>query len=184
MSTPVQIARWFWPDSVEDDGPLALWRERAWRWLVAVLVAAGLVLGARELRLALRPELAKAATWRLSSSQFPEKAAGRGFDVTSEGLPNMFFQTTNEVAPWIEFDLGATRDVTTVWIQNRLDCCRDWPVPLAVELSTDRTRWTEVARRVEPFDTWRTVFPEARARYVRLRVPRPTQLQLGWVEIR
>lgn len=184
MTTPAQFAQWFWPASAPDDGPFALWRERAWRWVQALLLVAGVVAGARELRLWLRPELAKAAPWHLSSSQFPDKASGRGFDRTSEGLPNMFFQTTNEASPWIEFDLGAPRDVTMVRVQNRLDCCRDWPVPLAVELSTDRARWTEVARRVEPFDTWRAVFPEARARYVRFRVPRPTQLQFGWVEIR
>lgn len=184
MTNPASIARTLWPASVEDDSALALWRERAWRVIVLVLVLAAAVAGARELRLRLRPELAASARWTLSSSQFPDKASGRGFDTTSEGLPNMFFQTTTEAEPWIEFDLGAPRAVTLVAIQNRLDCCRDWPVPLVVELSTDHRRWTEVARKVEPFDVWRAVFPEATGRYVRLRVPRPTQLQLGWVEIR
>ncbi|MBK8693409.1 MAG: discoidin domain-containing protein [Deltaproteobacteria bacterium] len=110
--------------------------------------------------------------------------AARGFDTTSEGLPNIFFQTQSEPAPWIEFDLGSPRDITLVRVVNRLDCCRDWANPLVVEASDDRARWRQLARREEPFDTWRAVFPETRARYVRLRVPRPTQLNLSWVEIR
>jgi len=185
VSTPQTLARWLWPTSVPaDDGPLAPWRERAWRWTVLALTLGFALAGARELRLALRPELAKAATWRLSSTQGPGPVTARGFDATSEGLPNIFFQTLTEPAPWIEFDLGASREVTMVRVVNRLDCCRDWAVPLVVEASDDRARWRELARRVEPFDTWRAVFPATRGRYVRLRVPRPTQLQLSWVEIR
>ena len=184
MSPPLTLARWIWPSSGADDGPLAVWRERAWRLTVAALVVGFALGGARELRLALRPELARHAPWRLSSTQGPGPASARGFDATSEGLPNIFFQTLTESAPWIEFDLGAPREVTLVRVVNRLDCCRDWAVPLVVEASDDRATWRPLARRDEPFDTWRAVFPPARGRYVRLRVPRPTQLQLSWVEIR
>ncbi|MDB4932454.1 MAG: hypothetical protein JWM10_4938 [Myxococcaceae bacterium] len=184
MSPPLTLARWLWPDSVADDDRWALWRERAWRLTVAALVVGFALAGARELRLLLRPELAKTAAWQLSSTQGPGPAAGRGFDATSEGLPNIFFQTLTEPNPWIEFDLGAPRDVAMIRVTNRLDCCRDWASPLVAEVSLDHTRWVEVARKVEAFDTWRAVFPEQRGRYVRLRVPRPTQLQLSWVEIR
>jgi hypothetical protein len=185
VSTPQNLAGWLWPTSVDDDGgALGVWRERAWRCTVLALTLAFAVAGAGELRLALRPERAKAATWRLSSTQGPGPVTARGFDATSEGLPNIFFQTLTEPNPWIEFDLGVARGVAVVRVVNRLDCCRDWPVPLVVEGSTDHVRWQPLARREEPFDTWRAVFPEAQARYVRLRVPRPTQLQLSWVEIR
>ena len=184
MSTPQTLARWLWPTSGVDDGPLAVWRERAWRWTALALTAGLAVAGAGELRLALRPELARNATWRLSSTQGPGAAAGRGFDMSSEGLPNIFFQTVTEPSPWIEFDLGARREVTLVRVVNRLDCCRDWAVPLAVDGSDDRTTWRPLARREEPFDTWRAVFPATRVRYVRLGVPRLTQFSLSWVEIR
>ena len=184
MSTPQTLSRWLWPTSVEDDAPAALWRERAWRWTVLLLTLGFALAGARELRLRLRPELARHAAWRLSSTQGPGPDHGRGFDTTSEGLPNIFFQTLTESGPWIEFDLGAPRDLTMVRVVNRLDCCRDWANPLVVEGSDDRRTWRALARREEPFDTWRAVFPETRARYVRLRVPRPTQLNLSWVEIR
>lgn len=185
MSPPETFARWLWPTSVPDDGaPLVLWRERAWRFAVALLVVVFCVVGGRELRLQLRPELARGATWRLSSTQGPGPVTGRGFDTTSEGLPNIFFQTLNEAEPWIEFDLGSPREVTMVRVVNRLECCHDWANPLVAEASVDHTRWTELARQVEPFDVWRAVFPPTRARWVRLRVPRPTQLQLSWVEIR
>lgn len=184
VSTPQTLARWLWPTSAADDGPLALWRERAWRWTVLALVAGLAVAGARELRLLLRPELARHAPWRLSSTQGPGPIAARGFDTTSEGLPNIFFQTLSEPSPWIEFDLGAPREIVMVRVVNRLECCRDWAVPLRVEASHDRAAWRELALRTEPFDVWRAEFPAARARYVRLRVQRPTQLQLSWVEIR
>ncbi|MBP6834292.1 MAG: discoidin domain-containing protein [Deltaproteobacteria bacterium] len=184
MSTPQTLSRWLWPTTVEDDGPAALWRERAWRWTVLLLTLGFAFVGARELRLALRPELARHAPWRISSAVGEAPTAARGFDTTSEGLPNIFFQTQSEPAPWIEFDLGSPRDITLVRVVNRLDCCRDWANPLVVEASDDRLRWRQLARREEPFDTWRAVFPETRARYVRLRVPRPTQLNLSWVEIR
>ena len=158
--------------------------DRAWRALVALLVAVLLGLAAKEARVVFRPELVRHAPWRVSTSALPDAASGVGFDRTSEGVPNIFFQTTIEPSPWIEFDLRRVRGVTMVRVQNRLDCCHDWPVPLLVELSDDGTRWRQVARRDEPFDTWVTVFPETRGRYLRLRVPRETQLQLGWIEAR
>ena len=158
--------------------------DRAWQALVFVVIAAMLTLALREARVVARPELLRHAAWRVSSTTIPGAGAGRGLDRTSEGLPNHFFQTTIEPSPWIEFDLGGLRGVTFVHVQNRLDCCRDWPVPLVVELSDDRARWLQVARRDEAFDTWSAVFPEARGRYLRLRVPRETQLKLGWVEAR
>lgn len=158
--------------------------DAAWRALVVAVIAALLAMFAKEARVVLRPELARRAPWRVSTTEIAGAAAGTGFDRTSEGHQNFFFQTTIEPSPWIEFDLGRVRSLTYVRVQNRLDCCRDWAVPLVLELSSDHVHWREAARRVEPFDVWRAVFPEARGRYARLRVPRETQLQLGWVELR
>ena len=184
MSIPQTLARWLWPTSGLDEDALSVWRERGWRWTTLALTVGFAVVGIGELRLALRPELARTAAWRLSSTQLRRAAGGRGFDTTSEGLPNIFFQTVAEPSPWIEFDLGARREVTMVCVVNRLDCCRDWAVPLVVDGSDDRTTWRPLARREEPFDTWRAMFPPTRVRYVRLGVPRLTQFSLSWVEIR
>ena len=184
VSIPQTLARWLWPTSGLDEDALSVWRERGWRWTTLALTVGFAVVGIGELRLALRPELARTAAWRLSSTQLRRAAGGRGFDTTSEGLPNIFFQTVAEPSPWIEFDLGARREITMVRVVNRLDCCRDWAVPLVVDGSDDRTTWRPLARREEPFDTWRAMFPPTRVRYVRLGVPRLTQFSLSWIEIR
>lgn len=90
---------------------------------------------------------------------------------TCEGGENYFFHTVQESDPWITFDLRKVRSVGGIEVENRLDCCPERASPLAVDVSTDAKRWTEVARRTGPFSTWRQSFPEVDARYVRLHVP-------------
>jgi hypothetical protein len=98
--------------------------------------------------------------------------------------PDLMFHTENENSPWIEFDLGAPQAIRRVEVTNRLHCCQDRAVPLVVEISTDRTAWTEVARRDLEFIAWRASFPRKTGRYVRLRVPRQTALHLKDVVVR
>ena len=134
-------------------------------------------------RRALRPELARNAPWRVSSTLPEYPAAGRGFS-TLEGGPDIFFHTRTEAEPWVEFDLGAGASVESVRVQNRLDCCRDRAALLVVECSADAATWRELARRAEPFYEWTATFARTPARYVRLRAPRTTTLHLAAVEIR
>jgi hypothetical protein len=98
--------------------------------------------------------------------------------------PGMLFHTENENNPWIEFDLGALRPMKRVEVTNRPDCCADRAVPLLVEISTDRTTWTQVARRDLEFLVWTASFPRTIGRYVRLRVPRATPFHLKEIAIR
>ncbi len=131
----------------------------------------------------LRPDLAATAAWRTSSASQGYAQSGRGFH-RPEGGPNLFFHTNQEESPWIEFDLGAVRDVHGTYVSNRMDCCQERALPLIVEVSVDGRGWTEVARRTEPFYTWTEWFRTRSARYVRFRVPHATTLHLGSVEIR
>ena len=53
----------------------------------------------------------------------------------------------------------------------------------ATILGTSGT-WTQVARREEPFGTWKASFPSRVARYVRLRAAKHTVLHLQGVAVR
>ncbi|MBL8601570.1 MAG: discoidin domain-containing protein [Myxococcales bacterium] len=156
---------------------------RGLRVALVALVAAGVGLTAKRVRAALRPELAAAAAWRASSATAPYLAEGRGFHPL-EGRPNIFFQTAIESEPWLRFDLGVLRPVSTVWVQNRLDDHQDWAVPLTVEGSRDGRSWQTFCERREAFYFYRCEAQGVAVRYVRLRVQRPTMLNLGRVEIR
>lgn len=158
-------------------------RARFTRLSVLALSLVALALLAPPARRAFRRDLGPDATWRASTTMGPLPQTGRGFH-PREGEGNFFFQTQIEAEPWIEFDLGAERRIEMVTVQNRLDCCQDWSVPLVIEVGDGARRWREVGRRVEPFYFYTALFPAAPARYVRLRVPRQTSLHLGGVQIK
>ncbi len=84
-----------------------------------------------------------------------------------------FFHTNQERDPWIVFDLGTERHVSAVELDNRLDCCTERANPLAIAVSTDQKKWTEVARSKQEFTTLRKRFSTVKARYVKIHVPRP-----------
>lgn len=170
------------PASREDDRR-ERWKTRATR-VAAVLAVLVVALAATPtFRRMLRPNLARNAIWHTSSATDGYASMGRGFN-PKEGGPEVFFQTGIEPEPWIEFDLGEERTIELVGVQNRLDCCLDWPVPLVIEHTVDRQRWTEVGRRIDPFQFWTVTFRPSRARYVRLRVSRETALHLRSVQIK
>ena len=52
------------------------------------------------------------------------------------------------------------------------------------EVSLDHAQWTEVGRRVEEFSEWSLKIPPRKARYVRLRIARPSTFHLKDVVIR
>ena len=96
----------------------------------------------------------------------------------ADAVTDIFFCTTDENDPWVEYDLGDRKTFSHLVVKNRSDCCPDRAVPLALEVSDDRTSWHEVARRDDTFSTWRAEFPATRARYARLRVLRRSILHL------
>jgi hypothetical protein len=162
----------------ELDAPLKridrLWMQR---WLRVGLVAVLLLSTGYAARvMALGPNLLAGKPFRTSS------AAAVCTPITN--CPSMLFHTEHENNPWIEFDLGALRPMKRVEVTNRTDCCPDRAVPLLVEISTDHTTWTQVARRDLEFLVWTESFPKTIGRYVRLRVPRATPFHLKEIVIR
>lgn len=96
----------------------------------------------------------------------------------------LMFHTENEKNPWVSIDLGGKKTVRAVEVTNRSDCCGERAVPLSVELSEDGRRFSEVARREDPFGTWTAKFKPKQARYVRLRSQQTTFLHLENVVVR
>jgi len=157
--------------------------QRAFRlsllFLMVLLVGAGLV-WERKTREE-RSDLARGAPWRASSKW--EDAGCSSPDQQCDNSPAMFFHTKEEKDPWVEFDLGALRQVATVQVDNRVDCCMDRTIPLIVEVSDNHKRWRQVARRDTEFKTWRATFSPTSARWVRLRINRESLLHLARVRI-
>ena len=125
--------------------------------------------------------LARDKKWTASSQIEIWSESGK---ITDDQPKGIFFHTKEEESPWLEIDLEKPVSVSAVDVLNRTDCCGDRAVPLAVELSSDRKAWREVARRNEPFVVWKAAFPAQEARYVRLHVLRKTHFHLERVGIR
>jgi hypothetical protein len=126
----------------------------------------------------------------------PDRAVGKPWTATSafEGwvtaglLVNdangpLMFHTTVEPSPAVTIDLQAQLPITNVSVGNRLDCCRERAVPLAVEVSSDGRTWKRVGYRRMEFRTWDATFPPTRSRFVRLRVDRPSILHLQTISV-
>jgi hypothetical protein len=116
-----------------------------------------------------------------SSAYIGFKQAGSLGDAPARGL---LFHTNEEDAPWVEIDLLVPREIHSVVLKNRQDCCAWRGVPLVVEVTTDRTHWDIVAQRDEQFDTWRADFPPVEARYARIRSLKRTVLHLHEIQVR
>jgi hypothetical protein len=95
----------------------------------------------------------------------------------------ILFHTNEEMNPWFEIDLGASKTVKALQITNRREANQDRAIPLIAELSEDRSSWREVARRETSFQVWEPSFAPSKARYVRLRVPRVTMFHLESVKV-
>jgi len=127
------------------------------------------------LTIRLRPSLTAGKTWRASSALDICRPKDH---YCADAVTDIFFCTTDENNPWVEYDLGERKTFRQLVVENRKDCCPDRAVPLALEVSDDQKEWREVIRRDETFSTWRTSLPTTRARYVRLRVMRRSILHL------
>jgi hypothetical protein len=145
--------------------------------VLGVLLAAGaitLIAGQVSRAQQRQHDYAVHATWT-TSSRYPQG----GCESPKQECPggeNYFFHTLQEPEPWVMFDLGRERRVSAVEVDNRLDCCAERAVPLAIEVSSDKKTWHEVARHTTEFTSMRESFSPVRARYVRFRVPVPLGL--------
>lgn len=120
-------------------------------------------------------DLAPHATWTVSSSY--DASGCKSPQQTCVGGENYFFHTGQEADPWIRFDLGKERHVSAISVENRRDCCEERADPLAVAVSSDGKKWTEVGRRTGTFSEWTKRFPAStKARYVKLHVPGPPSI--------
>jgi hypothetical protein len=97
---------------------------------------------------------------------------------------HFFFHTRGDQEGWLEIDLDRPTRLASAKIVNRDDCCQMRALPLVIEASTDHRQWHELARTYHRFDVWRTSFAAVTARWVRLRVLRPSALHLKQVVLR
>ena len=150
--------------------------------LVATVSASILIAAVPPLRhLFFPPDLAAGKPWRASSTHPEFSPTGTVVDDRSKSA---MFHTAEEASPALVIDLGGTMTIRKVRVKNRLDCCPERAVPLAVEVSGDGAeRWRLVAYRRLDFTTWTATFPATAARKVRLRVDRQSMLHLQTVSI-
>jgi len=160
-----------------------LWTRRMLRTGLGVVVVGALLGGA----IFARSQQDNARDWARGrpykpSSAFPVPVC-KSPDQECPESPFFFFHTMEEDRPSLEIDLGAKRRFSAVRIANREDCCADRAVPLVVEVSNDHTKWHEVARRTETFNTWYAEFAPTSARYVRVATTRKSVLHLHRVAV-
>jgi hypothetical protein len=152
----------------------------AQRWLrVGGIVLAVLLLVGGVRSLLQGRDLASGKPFRIS-----KEWAGWTDCLENEDCKNLKFHTDVDTNPWVEIDLGAPQTVRRVDISNRDKCCQDRAVPLIIELSSDQKAWTQVARRDQQFSTWTAKFKPTTARYVRLKVLKPSMFHLRSVAVR
>jgi hypothetical protein len=126
-------------------------------------------------------DLAAGKAWT-ASSRFSEGGCGPR-QQSCEESPHFFFCTEEQDRPSLVIDLGKVTSISSVVVENRRDCCGERPVPLVLQLSQDQERWRRIARRDQPFSTWRAEFPSIRARFVKLYVARKSFLHLSRVRV-
>ena len=101
------------------------------------------------------------------------------------GPGRQLVRTRHEPSPWLEIDLGSVRDLASVEVRNRSDCCGERALPLLIEARAEQSEpWSLRARRDRPFLDWNADIPATRARYLRLLVPRTSSLELEGVRVR
>jgi len=147
--------------------------------IVATALAVAGALGVAHARRG--PDLAAGKPWRASSSYDACQPAQRW---CAGARTAIFFHTREDPTPWLEIDLESVQRVSRIEVKNRSDYGPERAVPLVVETSTDGVQYWPVARRVETFDQWNATFPPRSARYVRLKVERPSFLHLERVSVR
>jgi hypothetical protein len=141
-------------------------------WLPGVVPLVGLLaLGVQLIR---GPDLASSAVRSLSSQASTCENASCG---------NATFHTNLEASPWVSYDFGSPRQLRSITVENRTDCCIERAVPLVIETSDDAKTWQEQTRTEQPFYVYRHAL-KVKARYLRLRVAHKSYLHLRSVSIR
>ena len=144
-----------------------------WLSLALAAIMFGIQIGVE--RAVLSEDLTRGKVWRASSRSMTCSPATKN---CGGGRFPVFMHTNYEQDPWLEYDLGGVRRIEVIEVLNREDCCQDNAVPLLLEVSTDRRKWRQVARKDKVFERYRVRFSPVQARYVRARVPRETMLHL------
>lgn len=148
---------------------------------VALAVLISIVLGVVAVRLVQRMG---GGTHLLQGKPFRTSTTLPGFVGEDGSGKDLLFHTQSENSPWVEFDLGQPTLMKEVFIINRQDCCDERALPLVIEVGDDQKSWRQVAERKMPFKKVTIPFEAVTARYLRLRVLRPTFLHLEGVEAR
>jgi hypothetical protein len=156
------------------------------RWfrtsMTALVLGAAVLVGVLEAARSLEsPDLAAGKPWRASSKLADCHPKER---MCAETRTSILFHTLEEKEPWFEIDLGSRKRFSVVEVVNREDCCPDRALPLVIEVSDDAKSWRQIAKRKEPFSTWRAEFKPVTARYVRCRIARQSILHLERVTVR
>jgi hypothetical protein len=156
------------------------------RWLrvAGAGVAALAVLGVVSFKMLEPTNLARGKPVRTSSlhPQCPSAAPLVDGDVE----PTWGIHTRSEQSPWAIIDLEASHAIDRLVVHNRGDGWFADCLPLVVEVSQDGASFTSIGRRTEHFDQsspWELNANGRAARYVRLRVDRPSYLALSEVEV-
>ncbi len=87
-------------------------------------------------------DLARGKPWRTSSTQV---ACAPRLRSCGGSTTDIFFHTGEDEMPWLEIDLGEPRQISSLRIRNRRDCCPERAVPLSVELGESPETFREVA---------------------------------------
>ncbi len=94
--------------------------------------------------------------------------------------------TQTEENPWVAIDLGGNYALYEARIYNRGDGWFDDALPMAFEVSDDGATYQEIERRTTSFSQsapWILKLPNRRARFVRVRIPRKSQVALSEIEV-
>jgi hypothetical protein len=160
-----------------------VYTQRVFRMLAVGMILAVLGSGAwlAIVRWVRGPDLALGKAWSISK---PWAQCHPELRKCGDQRTRVFFHTKQHKQPWFLLDLGAETTVGRVEVENRDDCCRERAVPLVVEVSDDKQKFREIARRTTPFYTWDATFEPLQTRYVRLRVDGRAFFHLSRVSVR
>lgn len=153
-------------------------RRRLFAWLLGPVLGIGLVVA-----------IPVARGWTSRGLGFVTSSASSGFAKEGKlGHPGgygVLFHTRTEKEPWVEIDLEREREISSITVENRSDCCTDRAVPLSAEIAGEDRQFREVGRQVEDFQSWTLeVPPGTRARWLRLSAQRTTMLHLQEIRVR
>ncbi|MDX2050990.1 MAG: discoidin domain-containing protein [Polyangiaceae bacterium] len=114
--------------------------------------------------------------------------AGVGFATSSAAALDpsaygLLFHTNQENNPWVKYDLGSVKTLSSLEVHNRGEGLGERAIPLVAEVSIDNKSWKEVARQTQDFELWKPKLAQpVNARYLRLTTQRFSILHLSSVK--